>query len=113
MTKLLERYQEELGSTFISDGRLYDLNALLILTEHLPVLDFPVSLLEWVLEWDTPDPERLKTADPSVPVLVANYRDELVTVDGLHRLTKAVELGLDIIPGIFVSDEMLAMVEIK
>jgi hypothetical protein len=37
MTKLLELYQEELGSSFTSYGHEYDLNALLIATEYLPI----------------------------------------------------------------------------
>jgi hypothetical protein len=113
MTKLLELYQEELGSSFECDGKLYDINALFMLTEDLPVLYFPVSLLTWVLEWDTPDPERLAIADVTVPILVSKYGDDLLAVDGLHRLTKAVELGMDTIPGKFVSDSMLAQAKIK
>lgn len=104
--RLHELYQEEPGGYFTHDGVNYDLNALLRRAENLPVQEFRVSDLDWVLSQDA-DPERVAHADLGVPILVAKWRDKLVVLDGYHRLTRAKREGRERIPGKFVPSEWL------
>jgi hypothetical protein len=113
MTKLLELYQEELGSSFTSYGHEYDLNALLIATEYLPIDLIAVKFLNWVFEFDTPHPERVATADLRYPILVVDYDGTLVAVDGLHRLAKADMEGIHYIKCKMVPIDMLEQTRIK
>jgi len=109
---LWETYQE-LGSTFTSYDHEYDLNALFIATEDLPTDLIAVKFLNWVFEFDTPDPERVAKADLSYPILVVDYDGTLVAVDGLHRLAKADMAGIAYIKGKMVPMEMLNQALIK
>ena len=105
-------YQEEPGSTFHHDGRLYDLNRVLALVADRPVQRFAVRDLAWVLDHDTPDSERVSRADLTAPLLVAAWRNSLVVVDGLHRLARAVQDGVHGLPGRLVPRAILDACEL-
>ena len=105
-------YREE-GSTFSSEGKVYDLNTLFLLTQDTMNQLIKVSELTWVLAHDTPRRERVQRADVTVPILVTKLGKLELVIAGLHRLQKAVELGLKELPYKRVSPEMLKMAEIR
>lgn len=107
-----DTYQEEDGGTFTHNGIDYDINLIFKLTEHSKVVKFKVKDLKWVLEYDNPDPVRVDKADLSAPILVHKLGNELVAVDGLHRLAKAVRDGVETLPGKWVTDEMLKQAQV-
>lgn len=107
LEKIAASYQEP-DSTFTHNGKTYDLNPILRKANALPVVSIPVSKLEWVLEHSTPDPDRVSAADISVPVLVVDDPQFGHTaIDGLHRLTKAIDQGKSHIPARMVPMEWL------
>lgn len=101
-------YVEEDDSTFTHCGNKYNLNSLLLLTQNNEVIEFPISDLKWVLKFTKIDPKRVLTANLDVPILVVDEpRYGLVTVDGAHRLFKAVKQSKTHIKGRLVSEEQL------
>jgi hypothetical protein len=103
---------EEIDSTITNNKKNYNLNCIFKLTEKIKPKTFKVSDLNWVLKYDKPDKDRVEKADVNVPVIISNYKNKLVAIDGLHRLQKAVNLNLDSIEGKFISSELLAKCEI-
>jgi hypothetical protein len=105
---LKELYQEK-GSTFTHDGKEYDLNKVLRSVDKQDPIKVAVKDLEWEIEDDlmADDDERVKKADLSAPILVTKWQDKIVTVDGYHRLIKAVRDGVKELPAKEVSKEQL------
>lgn len=102
-------YQEDAGSTFTHAGNTYDLNKLLQLTHSQKPQEFKVSDLAWVLSHDAPTFARVKTADLRAPILVYNDpKHGLTTVDGLHRLAKALVTDVPMLPGKLVTNQQLS-----
>lgn len=99
-------YREEAGSAFVHEGVRYDLNAALALADGASTEQVPVAELVWVLDampagyFEAPaERERTAAADLAAPILVAPDSDNRPTVvDGIHRLRRAVELGLAALP---------------
>lgn len=91
------------GGTFTHEGVEYDLDSALRASERSPVRRVPLSRLEWVLAYDTPDPSRVSAADVRAPLLVTRAGDgRLTVVDGLHRLTKLKRGGAKYAPTRYV-----------
>lgn len=91
-------YQEEDDSEFTSNGKRYNLNKVLRDNAHVPITQIPVKDLKWVLKYDKANSERVKKADITTPLLVTKWQGKYVAVDGLHRLTKAVQRGVEMVP---------------
>ena len=110
-----ELYQEEFGSNFEHNGKKYDLNKLLKLSEHLQTEQISVNKLIWIFKWDNPndEPKRVKNADLNAPILVTLLKKQLVVLDGLHRLEKAVENNKKTILSIYIKQDILDKCEIK
>ena len=99
-------YSEE--GSFTHDGVEYDIKKAFNIAKDKNKRSFKVKDLEWVLKHDTPDKTRKDKADLSAPIMVAkDKKGRLTTVDGLHRLAKAVELKKSSIKGVFLSDKDL------
>lgn len=91
------------GGSITHDGIKYNADAVFAIAENKPVYREHVKNLEWVLEYDTPDPARVAKADTSVPVIVALSKNGRPTViDGLHRLAKAKTAGTEKLPVKFI-----------
>lgn len=76
-------------STFTHMGQTYSVDRLLSLTRNLPVVQFPVSSLSWMID-DDYDNKRMQSADTNIPVLVYQLAEgSWVTMDGYHRVIKA------------------------
>ena len=92
------------SGSFTHDGVKYDLAKALKSVEGSPTETIPVKELSWVLKYDTPDSNRVEKADLKAPILVAkDSKGRMATVDGLHRLTKAVKSGVESLPAREVS----------
>lgn len=104
-------YQEEEGSTFESDGVQYDLNFLFRATAHLPILTIKVNRLKWIVDphakLTAEDERRIEAADLDTPLLVLNENSREVTVDGYHRLIKAMRVNRPTLPYRRVSQELM------
>lgn len=112
--KLDEFYQEETGGTFTHDGKDYWLNPLLSQTRNFPIIDVPISMLDWILEYHKDDGRDFKgeEIDISAPILIAKYEDTFAVIDGIHRLMKSKYLGRKTIPARFVDDRLLSYSEV-
>ena len=108
LEKIAQPYREGKDSTFTHAGKTYSVDKALELSDDLPTVQIPVKDLAWVLNYDKPDPERMKKADPSTPALITYWNGQLVAVDGLHRLAKAIELGQTHLPAKMLTSEMIA-----
>lgn len=110
-------YQEENGSTFSSNGKVYDLNAIFKAVQHQPVLRINVAQLVWVLkhvQLDKDDGARIAQVDLSVPILVTLDEGKELVVDGLHRLVKAQRDGVPVLPyrRVYKSDMIQARIHV-
>lgn len=97
-----ESYQEEEDSTFENNGNIYSLNIIFDESENLPVEEFSISKLDWVLDYDLvrldelkKELKRVESSDINIPILVwkdpkQEKSEQWVIVDGIHRLTKAI-----------------------
>lgn len=106
ISELFEAYSEP-NSTFTHEGKRYSLTDLLNDTDTLPIKQFNVDNLKWILEYDTPDPVRVASANLTAPILITMSNNRPVVIDGLHRLAKAVAQGQKTIPGKLVAEDML------
>ena len=106
MAKRTIRYRE--GGSFTHEGTEYDLDHALSLADKQPVTSTRVKDLAWVLRHGKADPERVRRADLSAPLLVSHTSDGRPTVvDGFHRLTKAHNEGVTSMPTRFVDRKEL------
>lgn len=96
-------YTEGPESTFTHEGKLYTVDDILRKVRSLPVKNYKVEDLKWVLEHTKVDPDRVAKADLEHPVIISPSKDgRLVAVDGAHRLTKAVQEGKEELPGKYI-----------
>lgn len=102
-------YQENDDSTVTHLGKNYSLNEIFKLVANSEIVKFKVSELEWILEFADTDQPRVANSDLTTPILVAKtkYEDKLVVLDGAHRLKKAVDRNVTLLPGRYVTDEQL------
>lgn len=93
---------------FTHEGLVYRVDDLLKQTKGLPVKDFPLTKLVWMVDETSTNKERVKAADLKYPVLVTEYAPgKFVTLDGFHRVTKAVESGQSEIKAILVDQSII------
>ena len=93
--------------TFTHDDKVYDLTKLRILMRSEPTHIFKIKDLLWVLDYDTPDEERVRNARLRWPLLVTKWNGKWVVLDGLHRLEKCRRKGIGVVPVKIVSSEIL------
>lgn len=116
-----ELYQEEPGGSFTNDGKEYDLNIVLRLTDNIPIVTFNVADLKWLVDqykseidhFDKNEKLRVKRADLNTPVLVTYWDNKLVVLDGFHRLIEAIRENKQTLIGKFVPEEILEKAIIK
>lgn len=126
------------GAHTFSDGvHVYDVVRLWALTKELPVAERSVSELDWMMDdpcWSMPDEppltprmvladmdrypahaRRIRAADLTLPLLLRPLEpggSELVVIDGVHRLARAVLDGRATVPTRLVPDTLLAAAEV-
>lgn len=97
----------EKGS-FTHEGVRYDIERVFRYAHKIPTMNFWVRDLLWVLKHDHPREDRVLKADLNAPIIVTkDSRGKLTVVDGLHRLAKADQLGLEYIKGKYISPKDL------
>jgi hypothetical protein len=87
-------YREEDDSAFTHDGEMYNLNCALVEADRHPIERVAVADLRWIMEHpdgcEPPDDdERIARADLTTPLLLVRWEGLLATVDGAHRLARA------------------------
>jgi hypothetical protein len=89
-------YKEGVDSTFTHFGKEYYVDDLIALTKGEPVKSLEVSRLDWIFDYTTPDPERVKNASLHYPIIVTkdfvDGKERYIVVDGTHRLARAIQL---------------------
>jgi hypothetical protein len=105
--KNLNPYKEGESSTLTHDGQTYRVDDAISLGAQSKIKHMQVSDLDWILPFGATDPERLTQANTKVPILISNFRDKMAVIDGLHRLKKAKEEGLETIPTRYVDTSKL------
>lgn len=87
-------YQEGKDSTFTHNGVEYPLDPFIQRAAKQRVVQLRVKDIKWNLDGMNLDAERVRRADPSVPILFTVDPDYgYVIIDGTHRLAKAVQQG--------------------
>lgn len=110
---LCELYQEENSSVVEHNGKTYRVNDLLKSTENSKVTKYNVSELQWMLSYTKLDKKRISKANLKYPILVTKLDDQLVVIDGAHRLSKAVDEKIKTLPGKLVTQKQLDDAEVK
>lgn len=108
-----EEYREHETDTFTHHGVDYNINKVFELSDDIEVTNVDVEKLSWILKYDTVDPVRLKNADYSYPLLVVIENRKYYAVDGLHRLTKAVNDKIKTVPCKIITKEILLKAKVK
>lgn len=93
--------------TFTHNDHDYDLARLKVLARDISVKPIEVAKLVWIFQWDKPIENRILTANINQPILVTYDKGKLVILDGLHRLTKAVQFGFKSVPGKMIPNSFL------
>ena len=101
-------YREESTSTFTHDGVEYNLNCVLSAAADIPSQMTPVSQLVWLLdEAGYYDSNRVNSADLDAPLLIVKWNNRMVVLDGLHRLSKAAQMGVPLIRTVTIPESYL------
>ena len=115
--KLFELYKEGPESTVNSNDKTYSVDDLIKQSKDNMIIKFNVDDLDWILKVTDVDESRVKEADLSAPILVYNdisqkNKQQLVVLDGAHRLTKAKRNNLETIKCKLLSDYQIKLAEI-
>lgn len=102
------------GGSFTHEGNRYELDCVLALLDDLPILEFMVDNLAWVLDEmpagyfeDAYEKTRVLKADLLTPIVVTYSVYGFVVLDGIHRLKKAFDSGQKTLPGKFILESEL------
>lgn len=94
----MKSYREGKNDTATHDGKQYNINKIFEIAEkkhHL--ISITVNQLTWMVdETDLNYPgfvERVRKANTAFPIIVTKWKDKWVTLDGFHRVCKAVFSG--------------------
>jgi hypothetical protein len=108
--------KKHITDTFTHNDHDYDLSKLDKIIKHNRIRKFDIKDLLWIFKYDDPrkdHPERIKTANIKVPIIVTRWNNKLVVLDGLHRLAKAYIKGIKTLPGRMVFRHELARAKIN
>lgn len=89
----MEAYYEGPDSTFTHCGDDYSVDTLITLSKDIVVSNYPVSAFAWMIDGQTFDQARVDRTDLTIPILVTQCSEGMVTLDGFHRLLKAFQHG--------------------
>jgi hypothetical protein len=107
--KLLDGYGDP-NDTVTHDGVPYDLGIIRKGICFAPRVLFEVDSLKWLLDecpWSEEDEARIPIINMRRPIFVVWWQDKQCCIDGYHRLTNAVRLGLKHLPGVWVPDKVM------
>jgi hypothetical protein len=78
------------------------------LTEKQPLVYVKVKDLKWILPKTPEDNDRTTRTNLKAPILITEWNYKWVTVDGFHRVQKAVNENVEELPARIVSSIQLA-----
>lgn len=110
---ITELYQEKKDSTFTHDNIEYSLNKLERLVDKSKPIDIEVSKLKWILKYTKIFKFRVEKANIKYPILITKYGKRWVVLDGAHRLQKAINENIKLLPAIKVTQEILSKAKLK
>lgn len=93
----------ENASYFHHLGFQYLLNPIFEVAELIGTTEVSISELVWMLEGANLDQSRVDSADISIPLIVTDAPQKVI-VDGLHRLSKLVSLGVKRVQCVVLKD---------
>lgn len=104
-----EGYREGDESTFTHHGVEYSIDKIHEQLEKDKTLanNIKVSDLKWILEYGHADKDRVENSDTSTPILYTKENGKYYTIDGFHRLTKAVDKNIHELQGYLVTKQQL------
>ncbi len=124
-------YQESGEGTFTHNGQKYNLNKIFEIIHDKEITQVKVSDLKWILKYtQTVDgngnmqctsckhglpnwhAQRVNDCDVNTPIIIIKDNGKLVTLDGVHRLEKAINMHLDTLPSKYVTNEELEIAKI-
>jgi len=104
-------YLEGPDSTISYQGSVYNVDEIIAATKGLPITTVPLDKLKWMVEGDTNiDMARVNKADLRYPVIVQKLPRGLgryATLDGYHRVVKAIKRGDTLIKAIVVDQSFI------
>lgn len=100
--ELFEAYKEGESSTFIHNKKEYYVDDLITLSRKYKSKPFKIKELEWVLKGAHINAGRVSDSNLRFPIIITNYKNKLVVVDGIHRLKKAKNEEHKTIKAIFI-----------
>lgn len=102
-----EEYSEGKGSTFTHQGKCFLVDDLLALAKSKSTIDFDLAKLQWMTDQPS-DADRVANANTNIPVIVIEYEpNKWVTLDGFHRVCKAIAGGSPTIAAKIVTERDL------
>lgn len=104
-----EGYREGNDSTFTHHGVEYSIDKIHEQLDEDGTLATKVSVseLEWILKYGDADKNRVENSDTNTPILYTKENGKYYTIDGFHRLTKAVDKNIDELQGYLVTKQQL------
>ena len=106
--KLFESYSEGKNSYVTHNGIDYDLDKILKIARKKKSTIIETSKLKWILKHDKLSKRRVKLADTKFPLIVVKEKGKHVVLDGVHRLTKALENDVKSLPVKLITKKELA-----
>lgn len=99
----------------IYNFELYDFNKLYELSLPISIVNITVDNISHLLVWNYVDKPRVDRAILTYPILICklNDSDNLIMLDGMHRLQKAVWNNTKTLPCKYLTEEMLDACIIK
>lgn len=83
----------EINSAITHNNKLYDLNKILKIVENKQPKLFPISKLKWILKYTKVWKNRIKKSSLNYPIIITKEDGKYIVIDGVHRLTKAINLN--------------------
>ena len=90
-SSILERYNEGTDSTFTHNGILYSVDSAIEQTKKQKAKDINIEDLSWILDHTNIDPARVDIVDINIPIIITEYNNTYYVLDGVHRLSKAID----------------------
>ena len=101
------RYFDSEEDTVTHNGEIYSMKKIFDIVKYKTIYNVPIKKLDWILPFTTVSEDRVVTANLDTPLIITMSDDKWVTIDGAHRLTKAVRESVKKIRGRVISKEEL------
>lgn len=98
---------------FQHNGNKYDINKIFKIVSKKPSRKYHTSDLKWILKHTRTYKNRVIKADLNVPIIVTKFQGKLLVVDGVHRLTKAIDENNKLILGKYITKQELELTKLS